>query len=393
MIRVGSVTFSPAGGAGVVAGILQEQLQSFGDLELTAIMGMSNQLPRPQNADFIFLTAIDRLLVQNRKSRAQGIFSAFRNGSKIYKMSELAGFDVLHLHWPLGVISAGDIEKLSEQETTQIVITLHDMYFLTGGCHHSLSCEGFEHACEVCPMTRSIVRDRVHRAKLERRELLSKTNVHLVAPSEWMRNRARLAFPDKRIHLIPNPLGKIGKESSELKKVRKLSTEKVLVFVTSYLQDQYKRIDRAIELMRIIREKGGDDWVLKVVFSRGKPTAFAPNIQYIKVSDRDSVIRELADANFNLSTSSAETFSMTSAEAAFVQTPTIALRGTAIDDFVERKFAKTFEDVSEIAEFLLQDGSDRFANPENFMLDGFSEGEAAKNYANLYREITGGLSE
>ena len=113
-------------------------------------------------------------------------------------------FDITHLHWVAGSLSPRSIKKIDGP----IVWTIHDMWPLTGGCHHAQECDKFTRGCGQCPAIGSNrERDISHRQFESYRAALSGRDVHLIAPSEWIAKQAeRSALVDGPIDVIPNCL-------------------------------------------------------------------------------------------------------------------------------------------------------------------------------------------
>ncbi|MFN5981137.1 MAG: glycosyl transferase, partial [Pseudanabaena sp.] len=56
--------------------------------------------------------------------------------------------DILNLHWISGgFVQIETLKKFKEP----IVLTLHDMWALTGGCHYSQDCDRYTISCGNCP--------------------------------------------------------------------------------------------------------------------------------------------------------------------------------------------------------------------------------------------------
>ncbi|MFN9959816.1 MAG: hypothetical protein ACK55I_42575, partial [bacterium] len=85
-----------------------------------------------------------------------------------------------------------------------LILQLHDERFLTGGCHHDLGCIGFEKNCMKCPQVQRIFRPYVSKEKNSINWILEQPKVHMVAPSNYLFNKALKLVPRDRLHLIPN---------------------------------------------------------------------------------------------------------------------------------------------------------------------------------------------
>jgi glycosyltransferase involved in cell wall biosynthesis len=103
---------------------------------------------------------------------------------------ELQGFDLVHLHT---VADWFNVPSWLETLPTgiSVVITLHDMWHLTGGCFLYRGCDRFTETCAPCPILKSpfnrvFAKDEQHR-KLQAYKSL---RVQFVANSQWLANLA-----------------------------------------------------------------------------------------------------------------------------------------------------------------------------------------------------------
>jgi glycosyltransferase involved in cell wall biosynthesis len=70
--------------------------------------------------------------------------------------------------------------------------TLHDMWSFTGGCHHSLDCEGWRHACGNCPRVRrwGDFGDRTADNRELKASIYRNCRLYVAAPSRWLLAKA-----------------------------------------------------------------------------------------------------------------------------------------------------------------------------------------------------------
>lgn len=113
--------------------------------------------------------------------------------------------DVVHLHW----VSYGlvDHRDFFSRCRSRIVWTMHDMYPITGGCHHADACTGYMRSCEVCPQLRDL--DQAlpwWRYKKDALDRVPEDRLQLVAPSQWLAERAAAStlMKDRPCAVIPN---------------------------------------------------------------------------------------------------------------------------------------------------------------------------------------------
>lgn len=113
--------------------------------------------------------------------------------------------DVVHLHWTGFALTPGQIAKLG----VPIVWTLHDMAPFTGGCHYDGGCGRYTDGCGACPLLGSTrPGDITHRTLMRKQRAWRDVPMTIVTPSRWLADCARssLAFRDKRVEVIANPL-------------------------------------------------------------------------------------------------------------------------------------------------------------------------------------------
>lgn len=114
--------------------------------------------------------------------------------------------DIVHLHAAAGFLNLSGLLKIS---TKPLVITLHDYWFASGGCHYPDECRGYESDCLSCPQSHESLQRNIHLNKLWKDafyEALDEQNLSLVAPSNYLANglrRTKLA-EKKKITVIPN---------------------------------------------------------------------------------------------------------------------------------------------------------------------------------------------
>ena len=73
-----------------------------------------------------------------------GLFSYPILGTNIANLEAITKADVIYIHWALGgFLNLKSITKLA-QLNKPIIIFMHDMWSITGGCHHSFTCEKYK---------------------------------------------------------------------------------------------------------------------------------------------------------------------------------------------------------------------------------------------------------
>lgn len=114
---------------------------------------------------------------------------------------QLQDFDIVNLFW---MQTLADLSKLARVQIPK-VITLHDMWFLTGGCSYSFGCEKYRSGCKNCDyMWTPFARDSSNQYSLKDK-ILSSDSTRVVVSSKWMHEIARVrGIDDSKISMIKN---------------------------------------------------------------------------------------------------------------------------------------------------------------------------------------------
>lgn len=290
------------GGAAIVTYRLVEALRKEGvDARMLVCEKMSD-------SDFVDLCATklqiqaaflkERLEVymhngRNRKTLFQ-IDPAF-DGLPVWQHSWVKEADAIVLGWVnQGMLSIKGVRKLSALGKPLIWI-MHDMWNMTGVCHHAGACTGFLHECGDCPLLgpKANMDDISHRTWENKKRLYDYTDIKFVAVSTWLAERARQStlMRDLDVEVIPNPFTleaepdpqpddeveeiweEIGSESEEEKKAneeqRKKEEEKRkkeeartrvsgIAFGAARLDDPIKGLPVLKKALKIVRENHPD---------------------------------------------------------------------------------------------------------------------------------------
>ena len=147
----------------------------------------------------------------NRKNVKQyGLFTFPVFGTDITGMEAIKNADAIYLHWILGgFLNLSNIEQLSKLKKP-VIMVMHDMWYITGGCHYSFDCEKYISGCYNCQIfpgnKKNDLSAKGFRKKLK---LYSKyTNFYFVSPSRWLSDCAKksLLTKDKPVFYIPNAI-------------------------------------------------------------------------------------------------------------------------------------------------------------------------------------------
>lgn len=157
--------------------------------------------------------------------------------------------DVIHLHWVnQGFLSLRQLRAILHSGK-RVVWTLHDMWPITGICHHSETCERWKTGCHHCPL---LVHPGEHdlswRTFRNKRDTYAHGSIQFVACSDWLADLARKSplTQGGKVHSIPNPIDTQfyapGDPALMRRKMNIPDDHRVLLFVAYKATDERKGI-------------------------------------------------------------------------------------------------------------------------------------------------------
>ena len=153
--------------------------------------------------------ALERLffLRHEKNKEVRFLFSPANTGEQVITNKHVQEADLIHLHWiNAGFLSLRSLDKLISLGKP-VVWTFHDMWAITGGCHHALDCEGYKQQCGNCPYLKKPGKtDLSHSLWKKKNKLFKNANITVITPSRWLQERVRESslFEGMDVHAIPN---------------------------------------------------------------------------------------------------------------------------------------------------------------------------------------------
>ncbi len=260
------------GGAAVVSFRLLEALRNAG---VDASMLVTE---KKTDSPFVHLAASTKRIMRSFLAERLNIFisngfnrkTLFKidtasDGLPLHRHPLVKEADVVCLNWVnQGMLSLKEIGRIAALGKP-IVWTMHDMWCLTGICHHAGSCRKFTATCHNCPLLGSRAGRNDLSTKIMKRKnaLYSSYGITFVAVSRWLRDRAHESslLKDMRIEVIPNafPITKsdIERELSIRESKDAISSGKKvkIVFGAARLDDPIKGLPILVEATRILAKK------------------------------------------------------------------------------------------------------------------------------------------
>ena len=118
--------------------------------------------------------------------------------------------DIIHLHWiNQGMFSLHQLGQIITSGKL-VVWTLHDMWPITGICHHARECNQYQSHCVKCPYLAFpfLPRDLSYRVFNKKKRLYLPYSLTFVGCSEWITQEAKKSALTKnqKAFSIPNPI-------------------------------------------------------------------------------------------------------------------------------------------------------------------------------------------
>jgi len=314
--------------------------------------------------------------------------------------------DVLNFHNILG----GYFNYLALPQLTSekpAIITLHDMWYLTGHCGYSYECERWKTGCGQCPYPNEyppIGKDNTHIEWKLKDWIYSRSKLAIVAPSAWLAEKAKQSMLSRfPIYCIPCGIDTEAYQPLDSEKCRSLlgipANKKVLMFGSLDVSHYRKGGDLLLKAIKNLPESLKKEIVLLIMGHGGETISKAVDIPMVDVgylnSDRIKSIAYSA-ADLFLFPTRAEAFGLVAQEAAACGTPIVSFKVGGVPDIVRPEITgylaepENTNDLSNGIIQLLEDKKQRESMAKNcrkIALEEYSLELQAKRYIDLYNKI------
>ncbi len=198
--RVAVLSSASGGGAGIAAMRLCEALNHDNSVSAEFIDGvaMGGKLP---------LDVAPQTSMSNRTISDTHFTVEYPGYSRGWLIDLLCGYDLVNVHWASFLVSLAELHSVAASGTP-LLFTLHDFHYITGGCHYPATCKKLASGCVSCPQvdTAHVNPLLIQRNLGIKQEIFSFPNVHLSAPSKYLRDQAVATgiIPENRAHVLRN---------------------------------------------------------------------------------------------------------------------------------------------------------------------------------------------
>lgn len=279
--------------------------------------------------------------------------SSFFATSKLIRILKREKPDILHLHCLNGyfihIYKLLDYLKLNKIPT---VVTLHAEFLHTGGCGHAYDCERWKTGCGHCPQlkeaTHSLFLDKTgNQWHLMKKAFEGFERLKIVAVSKWLEERAKVSpiLAGKDFFVVGNGIDTENTffpiNYDDIKTKHKLSTEKIVLFVTPSFKSPTKGGQFVLELAN--RLQGHNLKFVVVGFDGDKSTLPKNVIGVSHTKNQEELAKYYSMADLTILTSKRETFSMVCAESLACGTPVVGFKAGAPEQVALKDFSEFVE--------------------------------------------------
>ncbi|MCM1483515.1 MAG: glycosyltransferase [Muribaculaceae bacterium] len=353
-----------------------------------------------------FMAERARIALSNGFSRRDLFKVSIANtGTRVDRHPWVREADVIVLSWiNQGLMSLKGIGRLGALGKP-VVWTMHDMWCLTGICHHAYECTGFKEQCGRCPLLHSKRKnDLSHTVWKIKHRLYDRMPITFVAVSRWMAERARHSslLKDRDIRVIPNafPIGSFyTTPRGSVSTMRFNPDQNIILMGAARLDDPIKGLDYAIDALNYMFENHPETarHSLAVFFGHLRDRSALqrlrfPHLYLGTVSDPKLLRNIYASAKVVLSTSLYETLPGTLIEGqAAGCLPVTFGRGGQADIVTHLKdgYIAEYRDAESVARgiiWALSQRTDREALHES-VRERFAASTVARRYTELFAEL------
>jgi glycosyltransferase involved in cell wall biosynthesis len=295
-----------------------------------------------------------------------GLYSYPILGTDVTKYEMVREADVIYLHWVQGgFLNLSGYEKLAKLNKP-VIVFMHDMWTITGGCHHSFSCDKYQTECFDCQMFKKKgLIDWASREFRKKKKLYGKyPNFYFVSPSRWLYDCTQRSFltKGKPVFHIPNIIDirtfkkidkKFAREMLDLDK-----NDTIIAFGAFAVKSVYKGWPELLKALNILKSSGMKEQITVLVFGGGYNKEIADAIPFKTkfmgfLKDEYSTVLVYNASDVFVTPSLADNFPTTVLESQSCGTPVVGFNVGGIPDMIkhlDNGYLAKYRDPDDLAE-------------------------------------------
>lgn len=346
-----------------------------------------------------------QIFLSNRFSR-KNLFaiSTASTGMSITRNKLVKEADIIHIHWiNQGFLSLKSIEKLIKTGKP-IVWTMHDMWPVTGICHHSRECDHYTKDCGNCFFLNNPSKDDLSFSVFEKKKRIIKgAGIQFVACSEWLQKRSEISrlIEGNMITNIPNPIDTErflpGDKISARTALNLPLNKKILLFGALIASDKRKGIDYLIEVTHLLKDlKEEVELVFCGEIKEKLSSAFGLKSHSLGyVSNPELIVKMYQAADCFVIPSLEENLPNMIMEAMSCGIPCVGFKTGGIPEMIQHKKTgyiseyKSAEDFANGIRYVLENTEEKQLSltSREFVLANYSEKSVSNRYIEIYNKL------
>jgi glycosyltransferase involved in cell wall biosynthesis len=329
-----------------------------------------------------------------------GLYSYPILGSDVSRNEQILAADIIYLHWVQGgFLNLTNIRQLAKLGKP-VIFFMHDMWSITGGCHHSFTCDKYMTKCFDCQVFPEGNRiDWANREFRKKKKLYSDfKNLYFITPSKWLYDCAKSSSltRDKPVYHIPNIVDRELFKPVDRKSARQIlnldADETIIAFGAMTINSPYKGWKQLQKALEILSHEQNSKTISVLIFGSGQNKQIEDSIPFksrfmgfLKDEYSTSLVYNAAD--IFITPSLADNLPTTILESLSCGTPVVGFEVGGIPDMIKHKengYLARYKDVDDIAKgitFCIQN------NIKGRLLPEFEKGAIIKKHLDLIDSI------
>lgn len=306
--------------------------------------------------------------------------------------------DIIYLHWIANGISLNELHALLSMDKP-IIVFLHDMWIITGGCNYSLGCKRFMTGCENCGLFKNGATTSEDNLIKKISMFSNRKNVLFMTPSEWMKGCAENSLVTQKCKIchVPNyvddnvfkPIDKRMARS-----ILNLPQDKILITFgcQSGVRNKLKGWEYMIQAINMLPYE--KDMVNIVIYGSDYNAETEKSIKYPihflgPIWDEHKLMLICNSSSLFVSPSLGESFGLTLLENTLCNTPVVSFDNTAIPEIVKtgkNGYLAKNKDVDDLAKSIEWTLSQKFGDIRS--ISEYSSEKVLETHLSIIREMT-----
>lgn len=257
------------------------------------------------------------------------------------QIKEVQEADVVYIHWVNDFLSYKAIDYLLKTKK-RVVWYMHDMWPITGGCHYSFDCRGYEKNCSHCPQMKALKFLASNQLKRKVKEWSGYENFYLSAPSHWLCDciKKSTLFRGNKVFCCPNVINTTIFKPQDKNEVRKKFglplNKKLILFSAMGVKNPYKGTEYLVEALSNIHDENSEFVVLGRATNDDFPIIIRNRVHAIGfVSGQEEMANLYSSADLLIITSMADNFPNVVIEAMACGVPAVGFATGGIKDQIK----------------------------------------------------------